>query len=263
MKFQISYHYNEPYFPNPRCRKLRHREVTDVVEVEVPTITQEQARPVFRVTNYDIRQSAFVTTTIYQHDSRLWKVKLKDSFRCNTPHEPATAEDLQNAFDRYYCYNQNADLDAKEIEAAKAIAHATEYLFINGILYTPCGEPMYSIHTFGLGHNHGGTSLFVEYDYNPNIPNQNYFNALHRAEAIEYAVRVAANRGDTESIPDLHDPKYNIEVLDTYAVHRNPIQDHGDGDAFLNMLEDICNSSNSANEAAFFVMCATTEIKTE
>lgn len=96
------------------------------------------------------------------------------------------------------------------------------------------------------------------------VPAENYFNALSRTEAIEYAVQVAANRGDTESIPRLRNPQYNIEVLDTHAVHRNPMKDHGNGDAFLNMLDSICNSSNSVGESVALVMCATAvEMKTK
>lgn len=264
MKFQILYRYDETYFPTPRCRKLRHREANDIVEVEVSAITQEQAHPVFRVTDYDMHQLDFVSTIIYQYDSRLWKVKLKDHLRCHAPHEPADTEDLQDVFSRYHCQNQHGSLGAQEVEAAKAMAYAKKYLFIDGALYEPCGEPMYNITTFGLGNNHGGTGFFVEYNYNPNIPNRNYFNALHRTEAIEYALRVAAKRGDTKSIPHLCNSQYNIEVLDTHAVHRNPMRDHGNGDAFLNMLDSICSSSNSIEEAAALVMCATAaEMKTK
>ena len=90
---------------------------------------------------------------------------------------------------------------------------------------------MYVVNTFGLGHNHGGTGFFIEYHYNPNIPNINYFNALQRKEAIEYGKKVAAGRGDTDSIPGLGDHEI-IEVLMPEMVKRNPQKDHGGGNPF-------------------------------
>ena len=118
------------------------------------------------------------------------------------------------------------------------------------------------LHLLRSRHNHGGTGFFVEYHYNPNIPNRNYFNALQRKEAIDYAVQVAQNRGDTESVPHLLNTQYNIEVLDPTAVHRDPMKDHGEGDSFLNMLDGLCAASNSTGEAAALVMCVSTaEIK--
>ena len=258
MTFTIPYRYIEAYLPTPRCRKLRYREMRDTVEVSVASFIEQQAHPVFRVTEYDIHLSGYITKTIYWYADRLWKVVLKDRYSCGAPHEPATAEDLQDVFDRYRYHNQHGHLDAQEIESVRAVEHAKEYLFIDGALYEPCGEPMYNITTFGLGHNHGGTGFFVEYHYNPNISNRNYFNALHRKEAIEYAVRVAQNRGDTESIPRLQNPRYNIEVLDSAAVHRDPMKDHGEGDSFLNMLDGLCAASDSVGEAAALVICTTT-----
>lgn len=257
MNFIIPFRFDETYLPTPRCRKLRHRVGNASIQVTVASLTREQAHPVFCVTAYDMHESAYISTTIYQHDSRLWKLALQDRFSCGAPHEPATAQTLQEVFDRYHYQNQHGHLEDQETEAARVIEHTKNYLLIDGDLYEPCGEPMYNITTFGLGNNHGGTGFFVEYHYNPNIPNRNYFNALHRAEAISYAVQVAQRRGDTDSIPRLQNPQYNIEVLDPSAVRRNPMQDHGEGDPFLNMLDDLCSVSDSPGEAAALVMCAT------
>lgn len=262
MFFKVNFRYDEPYLPTPRCRKLRHREAQSSVEVDVPCIPKAQAHPVFRVSDYDMHQSGIVKNTIYQYNGKLWKVTLKDNLCCGAPHEPATAVELQDIFDRYHYHEQCGHLDPLEIESDRAAQHAEQYLLIDGELYRPCGEPMYNITTFGLGHNHGGTGFFVEYHYNPNIPNRNYFNALQRKEAIDYAVQVAQNRGDTESVPHLLNTQYNIEVLDPMAVHRDPMKDHGEGDSFLNMLDGLCAASNSTGEAAALVMCVSTaEIK--
>ena len=45
------------------------------------------------------------------------------------------------------------------------------YMFFQNKIWEECGEPRYVVNTFGLGHNHGGTGMFIEYfSYpNPNI----------------------------------------------------------------------------------------------
>ena len=58
------------------------------------------------------------------------------------------------------------------------------YLLVDGELYHCTSEPRYCIYTFGLGHNHGGTALSVDYRYNPNISKNRYFSALQGVEAV-------------------------------------------------------------------------------
>ena len=261
MIFNVSYRHDETYLPTPRCRKLRHREAHGSMEVDVRYIFKEQANPAFRVTEFDMHASDFVVYTIYQYAGTLWKLALKDNFCCGAPHEPATVEELRDIFDRYHSHCQHGQLGSLEEEANRVYEYAKDFLLIDGELYRPCGEPIYNITTFGLGHNHGGTGFFVEYNYNPNLSHRSYFNALHRTDAIAYAVKVATERGDTNSVPRLQNPRYNIEVLDASAIHRNPAKDHGDGDPFLNTLENLCVASNSVGEAAVLVMCAAVEQK--
>lgn len=125
---------------------------------------------------------------------------------------------------------------------------ASEYLYFDGKFWKICGEPRYEIVTFGLGHNHGGTGFFIKYSYNSNIPSRNYFSAAQRREAIEYGKKVAANRGDTESISGMgkHDI---IEVLMPEMVKVDPQNQHGAGDSFLNSIENIISNSGSFMEA--------------
>lgn len=117
---------------------------------------------------------------------------------------------------------------------------------------------MYVINTFGLGQNHGGTGFFITDCYNPNISNQNYFNALEREQAIAYGKRIAANRGDTESMEGMG-KHAKIEVLLPEMVKRNPQKEHGEGDSFLNSLERLIEGSDSTAEAG--LLCVAKTIK--
>lgn len=112
---------------------------------------------------------------------------------------------------------------------------------------------MYVINTFGLGHNHGGTGFFIEYHYNTNISNKNYFSALEREKAIAYGKKVAANRGDTESIEGMGECDI-IEVLMPKMVKRNPQKDHGEGNSFLNSLENMISGTDSSTEAGLLAI---------
>lgn len=90
--------------------------------------------------------------------------------------------------------------------------------------------------------------IFIQYDYNPNISNKNYFNALEREKAIAYGKQVALNRGDTNSIDGMGERDI-IEVLMPEMVTRNPQREHGEGDSFMNLIEDVISNTDSSAEA--------------
>ena len=113
------------------------------------------------------------------------------------------------------------------------------------------GEPRYIIATFGLGHNHGGSALFVENCYNPNIRKERYFSALDGDLAVKEFDRVALARGDTNSAGRY---KPMIEVLMPQAVKVNPRRQHGDGNAFNNALDDITQAASSPMEAGLLAI---------
>ena len=94
-------------------------------------------------------------------------------------------------------------------------------------MWTVTGEPRYVVNTFGLGHNHGGTGLFVEEYYNQNIAASNYFSALDGDKAVAYANKVAERRGDTNDVGKF---EKMIEVLIPEAVTIRPEVEHGEGD---------------------------------
>lgn len=132
------------------------------------------------------------------------------------------------------------------VAAANEIASG---LCINaGIMYRATSEPRYVVMTYGLGNNHSSTDLLVVMAYNQNIPNKSYFSALEYEKACEAADKVAANRGDTKSMPVR--PTEKIEVFIQEAVKLNPAQEHGTGNSFLNAIEDGINHGGAAGGIA-------------
>lgn len=85
-----------------------------------------------------------------------------------------------------------------EKRTADLNAYADDIIFYNNMFWERCGEPRYYVTTFGLGNNHGGTGFFISYGERNSV--NSVFSALEREEAISYAIEVAKNRGDTESV---------------------------------------------------------------
>lgn len=156
-------------------------------------------------------------------------------------------EEIENYNSEYFLANIK--------ESEKAVKdHASQYIIVDGIVYEEIGEPRYEIDTFGLGHNHGGTGMFIENYYNPNVSKNCYFNALEREKAIAYGKKIAAARGDTESIDEIG-ADCEIKVLIPEAVRCNPQKEHNEGNQFMNRMEQLVEASSDRNEAALLVMC--------
>lgn len=128
-------------------------------------------------------------------------------------------------------------VDDNRKEVLKEIrAKARSIISIDNVMYKTASEPRYVVMTFGLGNNHGGTGMFVTDYYNRNICKNSYFTALQYNEAYNYAINVAKSRGDSESIDTIGFDK--IEVLIPKAVKLNPNKEHGNGNEFLNSIEN-------------------------
>ena len=127
------------------------------------------------------------------------------------------------------------------------------YIIIGNSVYQKTGEPRYLINTFGLGHNHGGTGMFIDNSYNSNISKNRYFNALQRDECVRYGILTAERRGDTESLKDFG-KSCRIEVLMPEVVKCNPQVEHGEGCEFINRCESVISNSSSVGESGIMVM---------
>lgn len=279
MLFNIEFWNMEKYLPTKRHRKLRERYVKNSVDIEIKEVTEKEFPVAFIVHNY---QSVYENAKSYDdfsgngeykmfveeirtYDGKLYKpVRITHGAAISLCFE--SLDYIKKQIEDYAPYWKGGeDFTEKSIikedniiECQEKIFERSEsYIIYDSKVWKTCGEPMYNITTFGLGHNHGGTGFFIQYHYNPNINNKNYFNALERENAIAYGKQVALNRGDTESIDGMGDHDI-IDVLMPEMVTRNPQKDHGGGDDFMNSLENMISGTDSSMEAGLLavVMCA-------
>lgn len=238
----------ERYLPTKRHRVLRTRYVENNIDVEIKELLPHEFPIAFIVHDY---QSVYKNAKNYQdftghgefrmfseeirtYNRKLYKPVrvthgaaislifesldfIKDEISLPKPYD-LFGEDFTN---ESIIKEDNTPVCKEEI-----LENAKKYVIFDGKVWKTCGEPMYTITTFGLGHNHGGTGFFIQYNYSPNIRNDNYFNALEREDAISYGKRIALERGDTKSIEGMGNDDI-IEVLLPEMVTRNPKKEYG------------------------------------
>ena len=251
--YPVKIKYQEKYLP-PRCRKPRYREAEKLYYAKIRIVDKNDAPVAFILSDYSHRDKGQVKIRLY--NGKFYHLETWQHYGPGKPETPWHEEfigwrpETVERFKLRY-WNTNADYDTQRKgyhdEAASRI-------IINGLIWIRCGEPMYETLTFGLGHNHGGTGLFVETEYNPNVSKNNYFNALQGDQAVEYTNSIAKGRGDTKDIGRF---KKMIEVLIPECVRRNPQKEHGEGDPFINNLNAITQNANSAAEAGILAIMST------
>lgn len=276
MVFNIEFWNMEKYLPTKRCRNLKQRYVENNMNVDIKELAETDFPVAFIIHDY---QSVYENAKSYDdfdgngeykmfseemrtYNGKLFKpVRISHGTAISTNFEPL--DYIKQRIQDYAPYwkggedfTEKSIVKESDVEKCKDTisSRAENYVIFDGKVWETCGEPMYNVTTFGLGHNHGGTGFFIQYDYNPNISNKNYFNALEREKAIAYGKQVALNRGDTNSIDGMGERDI-IEVLMPEMVTRNPQREHGEGDSFMNLIEDVISNSDSSAEAGLLAAC--------
>lgn len=268
----IKFVYSEGYLPTPRCRKLRYRDVEGETSVEVTALTDpdKEAPVAFRFPDSDLTramgkeyygdEAERVSKEIRLFQGKLYERDHNGNHYCGGQgwYDYKTFCECLRSFRRRYCFELGKTPDTLEDYqvAIPGSVSGTVLMIHDGgeiEIWRECGEPRYMFNTFGLGHNHGGTALFIEQHYNSNIPNSHYFSALQREEAVEAATATALRRGDDQYINMIHGCEM-IEVLIPEAVKLDPMHEHGDGDPFINRLNALTEAADSPFEAGLLVM---------
>lgn len=242
MKVKVWIKYEESVIP-PRCRKPRYVEKEEYITRTLKEVPMSELDLAFEV------QSYYGKGKIFAYKNRLWtRAKLIVNETIAEEYGFKTALDellwgfehssrfFRDEFDRKYG-GKPTDRDSV-VKAVRDVL--AKYMVVDGELFERTAEPRYVINTFGLGHNHGGTGLFVEYGYNTNIRKENYFSALDGDAAVAYANKIAARRGDTNDIGKFHKM---IVVYRPDLVKVNPKRQHGDGNPLLNTMEGIISET--------------------
>lgn len=258
MKIKTWIKYEESYIP-PRCRKPRYKECEDRVDINLPETTMSALQLAFEDSSY---QGA---GKIFFYKGKLWaQAKVKCTQWCEEKNIHTPLDELiydrencstyfRFAYDREY-YGQDTSRQAVIKEARDDMKR---YLLVDGVLFERSAEPRYCIYTFGLGHNHGGTALSVDYRYNPNISKDCYFSALQGEEAVTEAKKIALGRGDTESVSRF---KAEISVFMPELVKVKPQKQHGDGNKLLNAFNAITSAAPDTLTAGLLCIAATQKI---
>lgn len=255
MKIKTWIKYEESYLP-PRCRKLRYRECEEYVGINLREATMGDLRLAFEDSSF------FGKGKIYLYKGKLWA---QAKF-----HNPSWAEEhgyktpldeliYQNEHcSTYFRFDYDREHRGKDTSRngvlKDARADMSLYLLVDGILFERTSEPRYCIYTFGLGHNHGGTALSVDYQYNSNISKDCYFSALQGEEAVVEAKKIALGRGDTESIGRF---RAEISVFMPELVKVKPQKQHGNGCPLLNAFNEITSAAPDALTAGLLCIATT------
>lgn len=228
MQCTINYSYVAQVIP-PRCRQPRAQRYDDgVAVVSIREVTGEQAPVAILGAQMDFESGNYMEAVSYRwFGGRLWAdVPVHGCSRRRAVRYPAMPTELNLVTDSAILSNTELGIyvgahEGKDCIAAHLQACSTDWLIIDGQLHRTAGEPMYVAMTFGLGHNHGGTSLLTDDHLNPNIKAEAYFSLLERDQANAYTLAIASNRGDTVKVST--DPGFQFEVLIREAIQwKNP-----------------------------------------
>lgn len=281
MNLKVDFTYEEKYLRTSRCRKPLARTREGIYELAIKELAKVEC-PIAAVVHDMKSVYEGATTTadfegngeykMFAEPYRVHNGKFYKFCRASYGAAISTAQtelkyviaDIKSDLYRYSLYEKENLFSDKSVYISDNLseivdnmqARANKYISLDGELWKECGEPRYVVNTFGLGHNHGGTAMFIEEFYNSNISSKNYFNAVDRDKAITYAKETAIARGDTDSVKRIGKME-NIEVLIPEFFKVDPEKEHGEGNAFLNLLEDMVTSSNNATEAGILVTLAT------
>lgn len=241
MKKDLKIVYRQDYLPSKRHKKSRTAILAGTVEVTIEEPSATDFPVAFRVTemtsvqegmksykDYDSDKCKYIlfTEDIRTHGGKFFKpVRVTHGAAISTLFESIdevwkTINRISIASWAYYEDHPNElPTDALLIgnstraESEELLLRtAAQYLIFDGLFWKECGEPRYRIATFGMGNNHGGTALFIEWYSNDQSYLSGTFSALQKDEAVAYGKRVALDRGDTDYVEAIG--KYDvIEVL--------------------------------------------------
>lgn len=227
MIFQVYYNYLQSFLPSSRHKNVRKHLVQDTFQLEIQEVSEEAFSTAFLVKNLDD------TRCLRAYNGKLYKQSHENGYISNAQGllQPERLirilENRHNIYWRDDVFDQEKAIilyDNKEERQETFRKEAENYVICKGELWEICSEPVYSVNTFGFGGGHGGTGLFIDYS-NSNSYNQ-YFTALQKKEAIEYAHRVAKQRHDLDSFEEFESGKLGIEVLMPEMVKVAPHEEH-------------------------------------
>lgn len=228
--------YHPMRLPTPRHRKLRPVPTLEKVTVKVPVYTDSDAPVVARVPEGAMPGIVRWDTSELRHDGRRFYAKEVDYQGNPIVGLPDKVEE---------------DIYTQSLPEAtsRVIDSYAGTVLINGEVWQHVSEPVYTVYTMGLGANHGGTGMDARFldDAKHRTSADRIFSILEPETAIEGAVKVALDRGDTESVPRIRAWFKKIEVIDP-SVFKVPTTAQRDAQArkqVESLLDDVARMVTS------------------
>lgn len=228
MKVDLNIRYTEMVTP-PRCRKPRPEDGETTISVNIKEVPEERAPVAFVVKEYDhqLREVRLVSGKLYrQYQVPQYQEEKRDRktpLWINSNSKSINWQWLIGDSAAIYCSSSDLhywNYGSLKDNIYRARNLAKEYIIVNGNVYILTGEPYYSVTCFGLGNNHGGTGLFVKWS-KINCKTVFGYTPLDKGAAINSAIEIAENRGDSKDIERLRACEfYDIKVLIPSAVKR-------------------------------------------
>lgn len=177
-----------PHRIPPRCRKPRPVTESFTHEFRIPCVTSKEA-PVVALVPDDrgyLGAPAGEDAPLRAHGGKLYAAEMRGR-------HPALAGSDAFCASRTY-ESRHAWADDAIRDAGKCFQ---DILIVDGQVWKTVTEPSYAIVTMGMGGNHGGT--YLEIDYQGRYSRQ--FALTDYDAAVKAAVAFAEKRGDTNTIP--------------------------------------------------------------
>lgn len=170
----------------PRMRKPRDVQHVLPLEVNIPIVDAKDAPVAIR-----FKEQHFLAGDYRVHGGQLYT-------KSNI-----SADNAEEYFERGY-RGASSDEGSEESVKADMQSKADQLRIIDGEIWSPAPEPVYTVNTYGMGSNHGGTSLSIDaitrYQTEDGRPvSDHVFPLDQRDAAIAKALEVAEDRGDTQS----------------------------------------------------------------
>lgn len=195
-----------PYRIPPRCRKPRPVEESFTHEFLVPCVGSDEAPVVAWVADDHgyLGAAPGEDAALRAHNGQLYAAQTRGG---------APVKAGSGGFPAVRNYDSR---DSYQPEAIREAGRQFDnILIIDGEVWKTAKEPTYAIVTLGMGDNHGGTYLDLDYAgrYTNSFPLTDY------DAAVEAAIAFAEKRGDTNSIPIIRKtPKATIVDPSAFTV---------------------------------------------
>lgn len=147
-------------------------------------------------------------------DERVWR--LRELLDRTNQYEANKINSLENTTGFIDVYSYIHLGNSKKALISTARKWFNQFLIFDNKVWEETEPPCYTYNTFGLGNNHGGTAIFINYLNINKIHGENkkfYSKPENREKFIDHVLNVAKSRGDSKDYKSIENLELNIEII--------------------------------------------------